>query len=95
MQKEDLRDRFIRLFGSGDLHRTTMAIDDAGQRLSRYFLAQLGLNTTFGVIVTIGLWMLGVAIACALGRAGRLVPLRALHRRRPCSAWSGRARPGD
>ena len=60
MQKEDLRDRFIRIFGSGDLHRTTMAIDDAGQRLSRYFLAQLGLNTTFGVIVTIGLWMLGV-----------------------------------
>jgi predicted PurR-regulated permease PerM len=60
MQKEDLRDRFIRVFGSGDLHRTTMAIDDAGQRLSRYFLAQLGLNTTFGVIVTIGLWLLGV-----------------------------------
>ena len=60
MQKEDLRDRFIRVFGSGDLHRTTMAIDDAGQRLSRYFLAQLGLNTTFGIIVTIGLWLLGV-----------------------------------
>lgn len=60
MQKEDLRDRFIRVFGSGDLHRTTMAIDDAGQRLRRYFLAQLGLNTTFGVVVTIGLWLLGV-----------------------------------
>jgi AI-2E family transporter len=42
------------------LHRTTMAIDDAGTRLSRSFLAQLGLNTTFGVIVTIGLWLLGV-----------------------------------
>lgn len=60
MQKEDLRDRFIRIFGSGDLHRTTMAINDAAQRLSRYFLAQLGLNTAFGVIVTIGLWFLGV-----------------------------------
>ena len=60
MQKEDLRDRFIRVFGSGDLHRTTMAIDDAGQRLSRYFLAQLGLNTAFGIIVTVGLWLLGV-----------------------------------
>lgn len=60
VQKEDLRDRFIRVFGSGDLHRTTMAIDDAGQRLGRYFLAQLGLNTAFGVIVTIGLWLLGV-----------------------------------
>ena len=60
MQKEDLRDRFIRVFGSGDLHRTTMAIDDAGKRLSRYFLAQLGLNTTFGIIVAVGLWLLGV-----------------------------------
>lgn len=60
LQKEDLRDRFIRIFGSGDLHRTTMAIDDAGQRLSRYFLAQLAINTSFGVIVTIGLWLFGV-----------------------------------
>ena len=42
LQREDLRDRMIRLFGSGDLHRTTVAMDDAARRLSRYFLAQLG-----------------------------------------------------
>ena len=60
MQKEDLRDRFIRIFGSGDLHRTTMAIDDAAERLSRYFLAQLGINTAFGLILAVGLWLLGV-----------------------------------
>ena len=60
MQKEDLRDRLIRVFGSGDLHRTTMALDDAGLRLSRYFLAQLGINTTFGVIVATGLWLFGI-----------------------------------
>lgn len=59
-QKEDLRDRFIRVFGSGDLHRTTIALDDAGKRLSRYFLSQLGINTTFGLIVTAGLWCLGI-----------------------------------
>lgn len=29
LQKEDLRDRMIRLFGSSDLHRTTGAMDDA------------------------------------------------------------------
>src|SRR5206468_2399021 len=40
IQKEDLRDRFIRLVGSDDLSRTTRAIDDAAQRLSRYFLSQ-------------------------------------------------------
>ena len=42
LQREDLRDRMIRLFGAGDLHRTTVAMDDAARRLSRYFLAQVG-----------------------------------------------------
>ncbi|WP_294392202.1 AI-2E family transporter [uncultured Sphingomonas sp.] len=60
LQKEDLRDRFIRLFGSNDLHRTTLAMDDAGRRLSRYFLSQLAVNTCFGVVIGLGLWMIGV-----------------------------------
>jgi predicted PurR-regulated permease PerM len=60
LQKEDLRDRVIRLFGATDLHRTTVALDDAGQRLSRYFLAQLGLNSAFGVIIGTGLFFIGV-----------------------------------
>ncbi len=60
MQKEDLRDRFIRLFGSTDLHRTTLAMDDAGQRLSRYFLSQLSVNTSFGVVIAVGLWFIGI-----------------------------------
>ena len=60
MQKEDLRDRFIRLFGSRDLHRTTMALDDAASRLSRYFVAQLAINTSFGLVITLGLWILGI-----------------------------------
>lgn len=60
VQKEDLRDRFIRVFGSGDLHRTTIALDDAGSRLSRYFLSQLAINTTFGLVVTLGLWFIGI-----------------------------------
>lgn len=60
MQKEDLRDRFIRLFGSSDLHRTTRAIDDAGQRLSKYFLSQLAVNTSFGVVIALGLWLIGI-----------------------------------
>jgi predicted PurR-regulated permease PerM len=60
LQKEDLRDRMIRLFGATDLHRTTVALDDAAQRLSRYFLAQLGLNSAFGVIIGAGLFFIGV-----------------------------------
>ena len=60
MQREDLRDRMIRLFGSSDLHRTTAAMDDAARRLSRYFLTQLALNAAFGVVAAIGLWLIGV-----------------------------------
>ena len=59
-QREDLRDRFIRLFGSSDLHRTTLAIDDAVQRLSRYFLSQLAVNSSFGVVIGLGLWAIGI-----------------------------------
>ncbi|MCJ2140644.1 AI-2E family transporter [Methylobacterium sp. E-066] len=60
MQREDLRDRMIRLAGSSDLHRTTGAIDDAAGRLSRYFVVQLALNTAFGVVIGIGLYVIGV-----------------------------------
>ena len=60
LQREDLRDRLIRLVGSDDLHRTTLAIDDGGRRLSRYFLTQLSVNTSFGVVVGLGLLVIGV-----------------------------------
>jgi predicted PurR-regulated permease PerM len=73
LQKEDLRDRAIRLLGSGDLHRTTVALDEAGQRLSRYFLTQLGLNASFGVIVGLGLYFIGVPNPLLWGILGALL----------------------
>jgi predicted PurR-regulated permease PerM len=60
LQREDLRDRLIRLFGSRDLHRTTVALDDAARRLSRYFLTQLAVNASFGIIIGTGLFFIGV-----------------------------------
>jgi hypothetical protein len=60
LQKEDLRDRLIRLFGSGDLHRTTLAMNDAARRLSKYFLTQLAINTGYGCIIAAGLGIIGV-----------------------------------
>src|SRR5436190_1872858 len=59
-QREDLRDRFIRLAGSGDLQRTTAAMNDAARRLSRYFLFQTLMNATFGVFIGLGLWFIGL-----------------------------------
>ena len=60
MQREDLRDRLIRLAGSNDLHRTTVAMDDAARRLSRYFVVQVGLNAAFGLVIGVGLYFIGV-----------------------------------
>jgi predicted PurR-regulated permease PerM len=60
LYREDLRDRFIRLVGTTDLHRTTAAMDEAAYRLSRFFLVQLGLNAAFGVLIGVGLWFIGV-----------------------------------
>jgi predicted PurR-regulated permease PerM len=73
LQKEDLRDRAIRLFGSNDMERTTVAMDDAAERLSRYFLIQLGLNTSFGVFVGIGLSFIGVPSPVLWGILGALL----------------------
>ncbi|AWN35632.1 AI-2E family transporter [Methylobacterium radiodurans] len=60
LQREDLRNRAIRIAGARDLRRTTAAIDDAASRLSRFFLAQLALNISFGVVIGLGLWIIGV-----------------------------------
>jgi predicted PurR-regulated permease PerM len=60
LQREDLRDRFIRLAGARDLRRTTQGLDDAGHRLSRYLLTQTAINAGVGALVGTGLWFIGV-----------------------------------
>ena len=67
LQREDLRNRLIRLAGSHDLQRTTAALDDAASRLSRLFLIQLLVNGTFGVVIGIGLWLIGIPSAILWG----------------------------
>jgi predicted PurR-regulated permease PerM len=62
-QQQDLRNRLVRLAGAQDLQRTTAAIDDAGERLSRLFLTQMALNDGFGLVVGIGLSIIGVPSA--------------------------------
>ncbi|TPJ43666.1 AI-2E family transporter, partial [Mesorhizobium sp. B2-7-1] len=67
MEREDLRDRFIRLVGYGDLHRTTQALQDAGKRVGQYLLMQLVVNAIYAVPITIGLWVLGIPNALLWG----------------------------
>jgi predicted PurR-regulated permease PerM len=73
LQREDLRDRLIRLFGANDLHKTTIALDDAAHRLSRYFLSQLAINAAFGAIIAFGLFLIGVPSPILWGILGALL----------------------
>ena len=67
LQREDLRNRLIRLAGSHDLQRTTAALDDAAARLSRLFLIQLIVNGSFGLVIGLGLWLIGIPSAILWG----------------------------
>lgn len=67
IEREDLRDRLIRLFGASQLHVTTQALDDAAQRVSRYLLMQLIINTTYGIPIGIGLYFIGLPSAALWG----------------------------
>src|SRR3954467_264791 len=63
LQREDLRNRLIRLAGSADIQRTTAALDDAGKRLSKLFVTQIAFNAVFGLAIGIGLELIGVPSA--------------------------------
>jgi len=67
IEREELRNRLIRLGGYGRLATTTRALDEAGQRISRYLLMQSIINTSFGLGITVGLLLLGVPYALLWG----------------------------
>jgi predicted PurR-regulated permease PerM len=67
IERESLRDRFIRLVGLHDLHRTTIALQDAGKRVGRYLLMQLIVNSLYAIPISIGLWLLGIPNAMLWG----------------------------
>jgi predicted PurR-regulated permease PerM len=60
LQREELRDRAIRLLGASDMQRATSAMNDAAARLSTYFLRQFLINSAYGVFIALGLWLIGV-----------------------------------
>lgn len=67
LAREELRDRMIWLIGASDLSVTTRALDDAGQRVSRYLAMHSLLNAMHGIAVTIGLLAIGVPGAALWG----------------------------
>ena len=60
LRLHDLRERLIRVLGRRNLYATTEALSDAAERVSRYLLMQLLINSWTGIAVGVGLWALGV-----------------------------------
>ncbi len=77
LEQEALRDRFIRIAGGTDIRLTTLVINDAGDRLSRFFVSQFAVNFGVGVLVWIGLSVIGLphpVVWAALTTLLRFVP---------------------
>ncbi len=77
LQREELRNRMIRLIGQGRMSATARAMDDAGARVSKYLLMQLVVNVSYGIPVAIGLHLIGVPNAIlwgALAAVLRFIP---------------------
>jgi predicted PurR-regulated permease PerM len=67
LQREDIRDRLLRIAGTADLQRSTAALDDAATRLGRFFLTQTLLNSGFGIFIALALSIIGVPNAVLWG----------------------------
>ncbi len=88
IRREDLRDRFIRLIGGGQVTGTTQTLEDAATRVSRFLLTQLVINITFGLPIAVGLYFIGVPNALLWGILAtvlRFIPY--------IGAWSAAAAP--
>ena len=73
MAGEDLRDRLIHLVGRGRLRITTQALDEVGQRISRYLRAQVLVNASFGLAIGTGLYFIGIPNAVFWGMLGMVL----------------------
>ena len=60
LERERLRVRFLRLIGHSHVATTTLAVDEAGSRLSGFLLGQLLVNTGFSILLGIGLFLIGI-----------------------------------
>jgi predicted PurR-regulated permease PerM len=60
LERERLRVRFLRLIGHSHIATTTLAVDEAGSRLSGFLVGQLMVNSGFAILLGIGLFLIGI-----------------------------------
>ena len=66
-QRDDLRNRFIRVVGPANVTFTTRALDEGAHRITRLLLDQTMINGAFGVVAGLGLWAIGIPYAALWG----------------------------
>jgi predicted PurR-regulated permease PerM len=71
--REDLRNRLIRLAGGGRLDIMTQALDEATQRINRYLLLQLLVNSGYGLLIFTALHFIGIPNAALWGAAAAVL----------------------
>ncbi len=69
IEREDVRNRIVSLAGQAALVTTTKAFAEAGERISRYLLMQLIINSSMGLAVWLGLYLIGVPYSALWGFA--------------------------
>jgi predicted PurR-regulated permease PerM len=77
LRRDDLRNRLIRLVGTGNVTATTRALDEGAHRITRYLRDQTMINAIFGGVVGVGLYFLGIPYAALWGgvaAVARFVP---------------------
>ena len=89
VRREDLRDRFIRLVGQGQVTLTTNMLGDAAKRVSRFLSMLFIVNFTFGFVVGIGLYLIGIPNAILWGDNGRHIEIHSLYRSVDCRRCAG------
>ncbi|HMD62096.1 MAG TPA: AI-2E family transporter [Opitutaceae bacterium] len=67
MNREDVGDRIVQLFGQRRINLTTRTMGEIGQRISRYLAMITLVNAGYGLIVGLGLWAIGVPYAVLWG----------------------------
>jgi predicted PurR-regulated permease PerM len=67
MAREDLRDRIIQLFGHQQVSVTTRTTEEIGRRITRYLATFAFVNSGFGLVIGLGLWLIGVPYAVLWG----------------------------
>lgn len=76
-QYQEIRDRIVRVMGSHEIGRSSQALNAAASDLSHFFLLQVSLNASFGVVIGLAMWIIGIpnpAVWGLLAALMRFVP---------------------